>query len=305
MIYFPFDNKSETELDRNVSSDVFADYLATYFTNGVLMSPSTNLQVVQSNGMYVTVKPGVAVVNGRFAKEKDSRELQIQASQSQDRIDRVVLRLNKSARTLDLYVIKGMAATTPVPPDLVREGDLYDICLANLFISKLTTAIPDNRITDTRLDTTACGLVSFRGSKVDTTSIFLQFQSALDAYMDIVQQALDETLAGNILSKLTKDMNTLVVPSTAVWTQLTPSTASAEELENDPALTNSWYTDVLFACDSNDYIELQPNVPTGELGLAFYNRSLANAVRLYAGANLTGNELKFMVVSKRKRNGVA
>lgn len=149
------------------------------------------------------------------------------------------------------------------------------------------------KISDDNYDT-GWGFINF--TEINNLPTTIAMSGITDVY--------SKTEVDDIDAKLTKDMNTLVVLSSAVWTQLTTSTASAEELENDPELTNSWYTDVLFNCTENDYIELQPNVPTGELGLAFYNRSMVNAIRLYAGVNLTGNELKFMVVSKRKRNEV-
>lgn len=296
--------------DRAEDAEFFAKFFKSFFTNGVYPNPSTNLQVIIQEGMNVKVLPGLCLIEGYFGWEDTERVLAIQASESLDRIDRVVLRLNLADRVIDLYVKKGVAATNPVAPDITRPlpdqgGDIFELGVADIFVAKNSISITQQRITDLRLNKNLCGIVTQTVTGVDTTTLFTQLQSQITENMSLIQSALDETLAGDILSKLTKDMNTLVVPSNAVWTQLTTSTASTEELENDPSLTNSWYTDALFACDASDYIELQSNVPTGELGLAFYNRSLANAVRLYAGANLTGNELKFMIVSKRKRNGVA
>lgn len=296
--------------DRAEDAEFYAKFYKTLFSNGVYPNPSTNFQIVINDGMTVKALPGLCYIEGYFGWEDVERVLTVQASESLDRIDRIVLRLNLATRDIDLYVVKGTAAAVPVAPVLERPqpnqgGDIYELGIADLFIAKNTTSITQQRITDTRMNKDLCGIVVNLIDSIDTTTLFAQLQSQITENMSLIQSALDETLAGDILSKLTKDMNTLVVPSSAVWTQLTTSTASAEELETDPELTNSWYTDVLFNCTENDFIDLLPNVPTGELGLAFYNRSMVNAVRLYAGANLTGNELKFMVVSKRKRNGVA
>lgn len=295
--------------DRAEDAEFYAKFYKTLFSNGVYPNPSTNFQVVVNEGMTVKALPGLCYIEGYFGWEDTERVLSVQSSESLDRIDRVVLRLNLATRDIDLYVKKGIAAAIPIAPILVRPqpnqgGDIYEIGIADVFIAKNTTGITQQRITDTRMNNELCGIVINLIDSIDTTTLFKQLQSQITENIELIQSAIDETLAGEILSKLTKDMNTLVVPKNAVWMQLTSSTASAEELENDPTLINPWYTDVLLNCTINDFIELQPNVPTGELGLAFYNRSKANAVRLYAGENLIGNELKFMVVSKRKRNEV-
>lgn len=296
--------------DRAEDAEFFAHFFKSFFTNGVYPNPSSNLQVLIQEGMNVKVLPGLCLIEGYFGFEDMDRVMAIQASESLDRIDRVVLRLNLASRVIDIYVVKGTAATNPVAPALTRPqpnqgGDIYELGIADVFIAKNTTSITQQRITDTRMNDELCGIVVQAVEGIDTTTLFEQLQSQINENMDIIQGALDETLAGDIISKLTKDLNKLIVPTTAVWTQLTAETAMPEELENDPDLTNSWITDVAFNCSANDYLELQPNVPTGELGLANYCKSSNGQVRVYASDNLTGKELKFMICRKTRKNEVA
>ncbi|MEG0164376.1 hypothetical protein [Anaerorhabdus sp.] len=304
-----YTDKGVPIFDRAEDAEFFAKYYKTLFTNGVFPNPSTNLQVITTEGMNVKVTPGVCFVEGYFGWEDTDRVMAIQASESLDRIDRVMLRLNLANRLIDIYVVKGVAATNPVAPQLTRPqpnqgGDIYELGIADLFIAKNTTSITQQRITDTRLNNELCGIVTQAVEGIDTTSLFLQLQDQINQNIALIQSAIDETLAGEILSKLTKDLSKLVVPTTVTWTQLTALTASADEKENDPNLAYSWYAEVSFNCTENDYVELQPNIPTSELGVAPFNYSKSNKIRIYASDNLTGKELKFMVCRKTRKNEV-
>lgn len=204
MISFPWDNTSSTNLDRNVSSDTLAE---KYFhaiagaNSGIYAPVGAQGSVSAGTGMTVVVQPVAGVIIGRIFAEADVRTLTIQASESLDRIDTVVIRRDKAGRACDLYIVKGTAATTPVRPALTRSGDVYEVGIADLFIAKNTTSITNERITDTRSETARCQIIPVVGS-IDTTSMFNQYQAALDAYLDIVAAALDETLAGNLQNQI-------------------------------------------------------------------------------------------------------
>lgn len=193
------------EFDRAESADFFAEFFLTFFKNGVFNDPANSLQVQEntSGGMTVMVRPGKALINGYFAWEGDVRTLQFQASEAQDRIDRVVLRLNLATRTIDLAVSKGVAATLPTPPDLNRpasgqSGDLYELGLANVLITKNSSVITQSKITDTRLQEEVCGVSIYAYDNPDLTVVFNQYQAALTEYMDVVRAALSDTLYGQL-----------------------------------------------------------------------------------------------------------
>ncbi len=94
-----------------------------------------------------------------------------------DRIDRIVLRLDKSleARAINAKVLKGTPAANPVPPALTRNDNVYEISLAQVRIMKGKSYIEGFQITDERLDASVCGLVNSL-IQADTTEIFNQFQ---------------------------------------------------------------------------------------------------------------------------------
>lgn len=179
MIYFPFDNESEEVQDRNINSDVFADYLKRIVgTNGIFASLGTKAQVLIGSGMNVVIKAGDGFIEGRlFAEEKDIT-FPLFPSEALDRIDRMVIRLDKQSREVSYFLIKGTAQTVPVAPEVVREGDIYDIALADIYITRNSTSITQLKITDLRLNSQLCGVVPIFGS-VDTSKLYTQIQKAI------------------------------------------------------------------------------------------------------------------------------
>lgn len=207
---YPF---TSLEGDRKITALEFREIFRKYFTNGVFANPSTEFQVVENSGMTVLVKKGYANINGCIAFEDQDRTLNIEASDSQDRIDRVVLRLNDNteSRKIDLYVVKGTPAEKPTAPELTRNDSVYDLCLATVYVNGSTTNITQSKITDTRLDSSVCGVVSGTIKEVDTTEIFTQYQAALDEYLHYVEEAIDGTLAGQIQQQITEINENLVL----------------------------------------------------------------------------------------------
>ncbi len=205
---FPFDSEVTYDsngspiYDRGAESQDLRDYLHLLFSDGVFANPSTGLQVVESKqDMSVVVKPGNISIQGALGIEKYERTIVFEAAgTAYDRIDSVVARLNTNHdyRKIDLYVVKGKEAEQPVAPNLTRLGGIYELCLANVFISKNTTHISGEKITDTRLNSEVCGIVTSNPNPVDTTAIFNQYQAALDNYMQYVRECIDGTTLGKL-----------------------------------------------------------------------------------------------------------
>lgn len=165
---------------------MFRNIFKKYFTNGVFANPSNTFQVVQGTGMTVNVSKGYANIEGAVAYEEDIRTLNIEASSTLDRIDRVVLRLNDNidARKIDLYVIKGTAEQNPKAPILTRNDSVYDLSLATLYINANSTSISQSKITDTRLDSSVCGIVAQAVNGIDTETLYKQIKTDLAEFKD-------------------------------------------------------------------------------------------------------------------------
>ena len=235
MIGFPFDSHVTFEsdgtpvYDRAITSAPLRKLIAKLLTDGVLPNPSTNLQVEAGSGMNVVVNPGFAICAGGLKLEENQRTLAIQAADSNyDRIDTVVLRWNDndSERICDLYIVEGIPAASPLRPKLTRTESIWELGLADLFINKNSSAISNQRITDTRYETARCGIISAI-SEFDTTTLYQQVQADLAgfkaseqadfiAWFDDIKGQLSEDAAGN----LQKQIGTLESLKTEVKTNL-------------------------------------------------------------------------------------
>lgn len=224
---FPFDSEvtydedGMPQYDRGSKSADLREYLSLLYSDGVFPDPSTNLQVIAATQeMSVTVLPGNINIQGALGIEDTSRTLVFEAAgKNYDRIDAVVARLNTNHdyRKIDLYVIKGTEASAPIAPALTRMGGIYELRLANVFIAKNTTNISGERITDTRLIKEDCGIVTANPQTVDTTSIFNQYQSALNKYMSFVQECISGTTEDEIrteISEINESLNNLTQSGT-------------------------------------------------------------------------------------------
>lgn len=209
-----YDENNMPIFDRAETAEFFAKFFHAFLTNGIYPNPSTNFQVVSRNGgMMTAVNPGLCLIEGYFGWEDEVRTLIHEPANSNfDRIDRIVLRLDLVTREIDLYVLTGTASASPVAPSLTRPaegegGDIYELGLADVFILKNSTGISQTQITDTRLNTNLCGLVTQFVRTIDTTAYFEQLNAMLSKYsmtfqdwFASVKAILDENVAGNLLN---------------------------------------------------------------------------------------------------------
>lgn len=208
-----YDEYGNPIYDRAVDSEFLRKFYRKDRSNGVVALDNSNSFLVSSySGMTIKVNAGMCFINGAYAIEDDERELIVEASDvNQDRIDSVVLRLNDNTnvRSIDLYIVKGIPATIPTPPTLTREGGVYELGIADIFIPKNSSAITNERITDTRLNTERCGY-SLPLQEIDTSGLYQQLQDQIEKNIELIQSAIDETTASllsNRIDDVAEDVN--------------------------------------------------------------------------------------------------
>jgi len=147
--------------DRIYDAADFAAYFGNLVSNGVFYSTATNLQVSPGSGLAVSIAAGSAWINGYRYENTAALNMPLTtANGSNPRIDRIVVRLSQVSRNIQLAVITGTATATPVAPALTRTSDVYELCIAEVLVPTAATSIILNNITDTRLNTSLCGLVN-------------------------------------------------------------------------------------------------------------------------------------------------
>lgn len=207
-----YDDEGMPIFDRAEDASFFAEYFKSFIGNGIYANPSNNLQVNESSGMKIKVKEGKCFINGIFGwREAEEAQTEITLDNSDatlNRIDRIVVRLDESNRNIDIKVKKGTPALEPIAPVLQRSEDIYELALADVRINKNVSSITQANITDLRLNSELCGIVTSVVEKIDTTTLFNQFTTSFQEWFNSVKDILNEEdttkMAGEILTLQTK-----------------------------------------------------------------------------------------------------
>lgn len=131
----------------------WARHIASGGRSGVNGIPTgTELKVsANSSGMQVFVAAGQAMVRGHFYASTASETLAIDSANTSPRIDSIVLRLDPSANSVVLAVVKGTPAASPVAPSLTQtDAAIFELKLADVRVDASVTTIDSNKVTDTR-----------------------------------------------------------------------------------------------------------------------------------------------------------
>jgi hypothetical protein len=147
--------------DRIYDATDFAAYFGNLVSNGIFYATTDNLKVIAATNMNVTVQPGSAWINGYNYENTTPLDMPIATANGVNpRIDRVVIRWSNVDRAINLAVKTGAAAATPAPPDLTRNDDTCELGIADIVVGKGVVSIIADNISDTRLNTSLCGLVN-------------------------------------------------------------------------------------------------------------------------------------------------
>lgn len=168
------------EYDRKYNANDYCDNLAVVISNGVLRGIDDDLKV-SANGMVVSVGVGRAWINGHYyVNDTIHTFAPATAPTGGTRYDRVFLRLNKNiaVRSVSLVYQQGTAGNNPTKPEPVREGNIYDIVLADIFVDTNATRV---QVIDTRADNELCGWVY---STSGDNSFFTSLDGKFDAWFN-------------------------------------------------------------------------------------------------------------------------
>lgn len=197
--------------DRKYTTDWLAKWVSSFISNGVY---DGELAVTAGDGMTVTLPAGKAWINGYYYRNDAPITLPItNADGVLHRKDTIVLRWDVNERTIAAQVLQGTFSSNPIAPAIVRNIEQYDLKIAEISIPAGTTAITQALITDTRLDTAVCGIVTGVIDQVDTTTFYNQIagdlaqfkstqQADFEVWLDSIKGILGEDEAGNLLNMI-------------------------------------------------------------------------------------------------------
>lgn len=218
------------QYDREYLAEAFAKYFSLFIANGVFPNPSDGLQVFKNTtaDMNVLMHPGYAWIDGYWYKLDGNLTLAIDPADGVlNRIDSIMVRWDLEKRSIYAQVVKGTPASEPTAPEVIRSADFYDLCVSHIRVDAGTTKIMQSMITDTRMDSSLCGIVTGVVQSIDTTTLFEQYQAALkefqdtrmvefdewqeqeksdfDNWFETIKGTLDGDTAGNLLNLITQE----------------------------------------------------------------------------------------------------
>lgn len=191
-------------LDRAWSSEDLQEFDSYFFTDGISQRIMDCFKVIAYSGMTVGINPGFAMIGGARMVSTEAETLTLDnADPSKPRIDTIVLRKDNSVptRSCGIYVVKGTPALNPTAVRPIRTKEVYELVIAQIKVRAGVTSIAAYDITDTRLNSSLCGIMT-PVPGVDTTGIFDQYQAALDEFLDLVDAAISGTMLEELTTKI-------------------------------------------------------------------------------------------------------
>lgn len=215
--------------DRKYDADQMSTYFEGLVSDGVYENIGDRFIVTAGTGMTVNVGSGRALIKSHWIKNDAAVSLTLDAADVQlSRIDAIVLRLDQteSGRNIDIAIKKGEPSQRPTAPPVTRNGNIHELMLATVTVNKSASQILQSNISDRR-SSSQCGWVTGIIKQVDTSDLFLQWQTAyetfydditadFDAYMTAKQTEFEDwfsslTATLNVDTSITKYQNTVTV----------------------------------------------------------------------------------------------
>lgn len=178
--------------DRRYNSEQISSMFEGLLSDGVFESVDNAFIVTPSSGLTLSIGSGRAWVKNKWAKNDANITITLNpAHVTLNRYTAIVLRNDFTTRDITLEMIDGENASSPTKPSIVRNASMYDLCLAYVYVGAGATNITQANITDMRPDNTVCGWVTGLIQQVDTSQLFLQYQTAYEEFFEQLESWKD------------------------------------------------------------------------------------------------------------------
>lgn len=153
--YAPFD----TGAGANVTEDTWRKFMRHMLgsASGVIRGFTSEFAVTgDGSGMNVKVATGECWIRGHYGESTAVKTLPIAAAHATlGRLDRVVLRADFANNRVELDVLTGTAAASPVVRAVTQSTTIWETSLAIVTVPAADTSIAANQVSDDRVYTTA------------------------------------------------------------------------------------------------------------------------------------------------------
>lgn len=201
--------QSDGTYDRVYNSDQISEMFEGLLSDGVFESVGDALIVKEKSGLTVEIGTGRAWIGDRWMKNDAKLDITLAAAHlTLNRWSAIVIKADYSNRVITIEEKAGTPATSPTKPTMTYNDSIKEKCLAYIYVGKGVTSITQTNITDCRADTSICGWVTGVIKQVDTSQLFLQYQTAYEQQLANMQawQAEQELAFSTWFSALTDQL---------------------------------------------------------------------------------------------------
>ena len=168
--------QSDGTYDRVYNSDQISNMFEGLISDGVYESVGNALIVKATSGLTVQVGTGRMIISGKWLKNDATVDITLASAHlTLNRWSAIVCRLDATNRVMTIVEKAGSPATTMTNSSTIKEK-----CLAYVYVKAGATSVLQSDITDTRPNTSICGWVTGLITQVDTSQLFLQWQTAYE-----------------------------------------------------------------------------------------------------------------------------
>lgn len=153
--------------DRKYNADSLGKWLSAFFTTGVfagdceVTATGSNMQVQMAPGYVNINNPDAANPGGKVRLFEAITTLTVETADAYSpRIDTVVIERNDNTREITAKIVTGVASATPTATAPVRNGSIYQLVLAEIYVAAGVTQILNSNITMKRSDPALCGIIT-------------------------------------------------------------------------------------------------------------------------------------------------
>lgn len=220
--------------DRLYSAKQFSEMMNGVINDGIFESIGDNLVVVRNEtlgGLNILVGSGRAWFNGTWTNNDADLPLVLDAaSASLNRIDYVILETDSSlsTRANSIKILKGTAASSPVPPTLTNTAELNQYPLASIYISANQTDLTGAEITNL-VGSAPCPFVTGILDTVDITAMVAAWETEFDLWLSGLVDQLSEVDAAYLQAQIN-----------VITTDLNAAEQDIDDIEANPVLSKEW-----------------------------------------------------------------
>lgn len=203
--------------DRKYDAEQMTNYFEGLVSDGIYQNIGDAFVIrATGEGLNITVGTGRALCKTHWIKNDAAATFTLSPANVQNpRIDSVFLRYSSVSRTVEIVIVEGTPGNSPVAPQPTRSETVWDLFVGSITVASNATVLTQSAIHDYR-GSSSCPWVTGLIKQVDTSELFLQYETAYEEQLEELEQKQaefdqymenKETQFNNWFSTLTQELS--------------------------------------------------------------------------------------------------